>query len=140
MLAASKQLKVLEARGERVRDVQHLEDIARPAQSAAGQAGSHRQVNALTPEWLWTQYKGHVGEGPVAADAHTPLLCSLRDLYTTDQDGFFDGLVHELLTTTSWRPGTFGKENGVREEWTKSVRQYAERQVQIVVCGSHTGR
>jgi hypothetical protein len=35
MLAASKQLKVLEARGERVRDVQHLEDIARPAQSAA---------------------------------------------------------------------------------------------------------
>ena len=38
------------------------------------------------------------GEGPVAADAHTPLLCSLRDLYTTDQDGFFDGLVQELLT------------------------------------------
>jgi hypothetical protein len=115
MLAASKPLKELEARGERVRDLQHLTDLARPERSAAGQAGSHRQVNALDAEWLWKQYKGHIGERPVAASGNPPLLFSLRELSVNDQDGVFDGLVRTMLNVTRscWAPYQFSKSNGV---------------------------
>jgi hypothetical protein len=113
MLAASKQLKVLEARGERVRDLQHLKDIARPAQSVAGQSGSHRQVNERTPEWLWEHYKGHVGEGPLSVFSSMPLLFSLGDLSASDQDGVLDGLVLTMLKSPDWDPDRFSKNNGV---------------------------
>ena len=139
MLAASKQLKELEARGERVRDLQHLGDIARPAQSAAGQAGgqagSHRQVNAHTPEWLWTQYKGHVGEGPVAASGSGGLLFSLPQLSANDQDGVFGGLVRTMLNVTisDWDPTRFGKSNGV-DKIREKIRDETLKQY-----GAHIG-
>jgi hypothetical protein len=88
--------------------------------SRANQSGLDRQVHARTPAWLWGAYRKNVGQGPVAAEAPTPLLFSLPDLYTNDQDGFFDGLVQELLTTTSARLG--GPAHLPRRtEWTKSV-------------------
>jgi hypothetical protein len=83
------------------------------AKARANKSGSDRQVHARTPAWLWREYWHNVGEGPMAVEANPPLLFSLPDLYTNDPVGFFDGLVQELLTTTSWRASTFGKENGV---------------------------
>ncbi len=70
-------------------------------------------MNAHTPEWLWEQYKGHVGEGPVAAKGHTPLLFSLPELSANDQDGVFDGLVRTMLKSSYWDPVRFSKDNGV---------------------------
>jgi hypothetical protein len=113
MLAASKPLKELEARGERVRDLQHLKDIARPAQSAAGQAGSRRQVNERGAEWLWEEYKRHVGEGPVALRGHDPFLVSLPQLRAHASDGDFDEHVLKMLTRSDWNNVRFEQTNGV---------------------------
>jgi hypothetical protein len=65
------------------------------AKARAPQSGTLRQVHERTTAWLWRAYRDNVGEGPEAAEAHTPLLFSLQDLYTTDRDGFFDGLVQD---------------------------------------------
>jgi len=72
-------------------------DFAKALQTKARapQSGSLRQVHERTPAWLWRAYRDNVGEGREAAEAHTPLLFSLQDLYTTDRDGFFDGLVQD---------------------------------------------
>jgi hypothetical protein len=69
--------------------------------SLGGQAGSHRQVNEHEPNWLWEQYKRHVGEGSVAAKGNEPLLFSLPELSANHQDGVFDGLVLTMLTSSS---------------------------------------
>jgi len=113
LLAASKPLKELEARGERVRDLQHLKDIARPALSAAGQAGSRRQVNERGAEWLWEEYKRHVGEGPVALRGHDPFLVSLPQLRAHASDGDFDEHVLKMLTRSDWDATRFVHTNGV---------------------------
>jgi hypothetical protein len=40
-----------------VRDMQHLKDMARPAQSAGGQSGSARQVNQFRARGVLDEYK-----------------------------------------------------------------------------------
>ena len=99
-----------------------------PGQVSGGQSGSKRQVHARTPEWLWREYKQHVGEGPVADTAHAPLLLSLPDLCSNDPDGDFDGLVLKMLTSSDWDPNRFNKLNGVdkirKKIDTETLRQY----------------
>jgi hypothetical protein len=79
--------------------------------SLGGQSGSHRQVRKLTPQWLWTEYKANVGEGPVAPSALDPLLVSLPELSAGDGD--FDALVVEMLTRSTWDVRRFVRDNGV---------------------------
>jgi hypothetical protein len=81
--------------------------------SLGAQAGSHRQVNEHTPEWLWEHYKRHVGQGPLAAKCNNPLLFSLAELSANDQDGVFDRLVLTMLESPSWDPTRFSQDNGV---------------------------
>jgi hypothetical protein len=104
MLAASKQLKVLEARGERVRDVKHLEDIARPAQSAGGQSGSARQTRNITPRGIWDEYVIVIGKEPLSPTSPTnPLLVNLQDVIGQDDiEAFSDGVVVQLGKLTDW--------------------------------------
>jgi hypothetical protein len=109
MLAASNQLKVLEARGERVRDVKNLEDIARPAQSAAGQSGSARQKNKITPRGIWDEYVIVISKEPLAASSPTnPLMVNLQDVICQDDiEAFADGVVVQLGKPTNWTPRIF---------------------------------
>jgi len=109
MLAASKQLKVLEARGERVRDVQHLEDIARPARSAAGQSGSARQTKNITPRGIWDEYVIDVDKEPLAQSSKTtPLLVNLQDVIGQDGiEAFGEAVVVQLGKLTDWYPKRF---------------------------------
>jgi hypothetical protein len=58
-------------------------------------------------------YKGHVGEGSVAASGHDPMVFSLPELSANDPDGVFDRRVLEMLQRSSWRPTEFSKDNGV---------------------------
>ena len=110
MLALSKQLEVLEERGEPVRDVQHLEELARPAQSAAGQSGSARQKNKIQASTLWDEYVIVVGKKPLAANSKTdPLLVNLTDVIGKDGlEAFGHALVVQLDKLTSWAPQLFG--------------------------------
>jgi hypothetical protein len=111
LLAASKQLEVLEANGERVRDLKHLEDLARPAQSAGGQSGSFRQTNNIEAGQIWDEYMIAVGKDPLAATSPTwPLMVNLPDVI--GQDGievFGAGVVVQLQKLTSWKPDLFAE-------------------------------
>jgi hypothetical protein len=109
MLAASKLMKVLEAKGARVRDVQHLKDIARPAQSAAGQSGSERQKNKIEAREIWDEYVIVVDKEPLAASSNTnPLLVNLTDVIGKDGlEAFGHALVVQLDKLTSWRHKSF---------------------------------
>ena len=110
MLAASKLMKVLEAKGERVRDVQPLKDIARPAQSAAGQSGSERQKNKIEAREIWDEYVIVVDKEPLAASSNTnPLLVNLTDVIGQDGiEAFGDELVVQIGKLTSWKPRIVG--------------------------------
>jgi hypothetical protein len=101
--------------------------------SLGGQAGSHRQVNEHTPEWLWEHYKRHVGQGPLAASCNNPLLFSLAELSANDQDGVFDRLVLTMLESPSWHPARFSQDNGVDEIREKIHHETQEQ------CGAHIG-
>ncbi len=109
MLAASKQLKVLEARGERVRGVKHLEGIARSAQSAAGQSGSVRQTNKIEAGKIWDKYVIVIGKDPLAASSKTcPLMVNLPDVIGQDGIEVFGAeLVVQLDKLTSWHAEIF---------------------------------
>jgi hypothetical protein len=109
MLAASKQLKVLEVRGERVRDVQHLTDLAKPAQSAGGQSGSARQTKKITSKGIWDEYVSAIGKDPLAPTSPTnPLLVNLQDVIGQDDiEAFGDSVVVQLDKLTSWRHKSF---------------------------------
>jgi hypothetical protein len=89
--------------------------------SLNGQSGSKRQVNARTPEWLWREYKQHVGEGPVAVSG--PLLLSLPDLCSNDPDGVFDSPYSRCLRTQIGMPTGLAS----TMELTKSVRKFTMR-------------
>jgi len=110
MLSASKQLKVLEARGERVRDVKHLEDIARSTGSAAGQSGSFRQTNNIEAVKIWDKYVIAIGKDPLAASGSQtcPLMVNLQDVIGQDGiEAFGAELVDQLGKLTNWNPVTF---------------------------------
>jgi hypothetical protein len=81
--------------------------------SLADQSGSKREVNKRTSEWLWREYKRHVGENPVAANSNDPLLVSLPELRAHASDGVFDNLVLAMLTSSDWDADRFSKNNGV---------------------------
>ena len=110
MLAASKQLEVLETSGERVRDFKHLEDLARPTQSAAGQSGSFRQTNHIEAGQIWDKYVIAIGKDPLAANGSQtcPLFVNLQDVIGQDGiEAFGAELVDQLGKLTNWNPGTF---------------------------------
>jgi hypothetical protein len=111
MLAASKQLEVLEASGERVRDFKHLEDLARPALSEAGQSGSVRQTNKIEAGKIWDKYVIVIGKDPLAASSPTcPLMVNLPDVIGQDGIKVFGAeLVVQLEKLTSWKPEIFAK-------------------------------
>jgi hypothetical protein len=54
-----------------VRDMQHLKDMARPAQSAGGQSGSARQVNQFRARGVLDEYVSAISETPLAPTSPT---------------------------------------------------------------------
>ena len=94
--------------------------------SRGGQSGSKRQLLARTPEWLWRVFQQHVGEGPVAASGHDPLLITLPDLRAKDAAIIFDGLVLEMLKTSDWDANRFVKHRGV-----KTIRETIHRETRF---------
>ncbi len=111
MLFASKQLKLLAARGERVRDVKHLKDLARPTQSEGGQSGSVRQTNKIEAGQIWDKYVIVIGKDPMTPKSATcPLLVNLTDVIGQDGIKVFGAeVVVQLEKLTNWHPGIFAK-------------------------------
>jgi len=106
MLSASKPLKALESEGKNVLDIDHLREMARPAQIAGGQSGSRKQKLKIGGSEIWAAYSKWCDKGPLAASSSThPLQVTLQDI--ADQDDireFGKHVVAQLDKLTNWKP------------------------------------
>jgi hypothetical protein len=94
-----------------VRDMQHLQDMARPVQSAASQSGSARQVNKITPRGVWDEYVSAISEEPLDPSSSTnSLLVNLQDVISQDNtEAFGNGMVAPITQLTDWSYKRFDK-------------------------------